>query len=704
MDQRVASEVIVKNTIAYAKQILSNTFPNVIDGFKKVQRRIIITQPTDRYFKGQELISNAIRIHPYSDMSIYDTGCRMAESFRYSFPPLYLDGNTGSYSGDNAAHARYTEFKLSDFCKDVFINDINFKTIPTELTEDLSDHEIQYLIPKIPTALLYYNESIGFGYSSLTVPLKFENICDIVIDYVSCEDKNCWDYHRLAKLFVPHLTIHVFLRNKYELIDSYKKGIFDTPIETEGHYQIVSNNTVLIRTISYGNSSKMVRDKITNMLRDKNSWYAKNECDFHALSESKDYADFQISVKRGISVFELIDRLRKLVFLRTSIHPINNYVMNDKMFNLTPPDIIKIWYKERYRSIFSAKKHRQQDLQSQFMRYSTYLIICEHVDEVITILRKDKPEDQVVEDLKQRFELSNRQCKILIESNFQLLMRAKKKELEERIRKIELELKTLNESFIHIDEEIVENIRLLKKKYKTDDTFSSRESNYIGCLLIENHGIIQINSEEEIPEFVRMFSSTIRYFEYTKNMKQMMFIRPNASYTCIQSVPYTTPSKGITPVLKNIYLFVREGNRSIISDNLTIEPNRYIFNYVSKNGYFIKNTGEIFPITTAIIEKKHHNNILYAFDAKDDAEFVVISINESYPTIVRFQCVNVKDKVMLSNDGNTSIVAVVPKGTDSVVVNLPNFVKANLMLITDIEKRVASNKVNDISNRQFKRI
>lgn len=222
--ERVASELIRENTIAYAKQILSNIFPNVIDGFKKVRRRIIVTQPPDRLFGGQELISNTIRIHPYGDGSIYETGCRMAESFRYAFPLLYLKGNTGSYNGSRAASARYTKFKLTDFCKDVFLNGINFKTIPTELTEDLSDYEIKYFIPKIPTALLYNNDSIGFGYSSSTMPLKFENVCDLAIDFVSCSDKRNWDYSKLIKKFVPSFSIRVYIKNKEELLKSYRNG------------------------------------------------------------------------------------------------------------------------------------------------------------------------------------------------------------------------------------------------------------------------------------------------------------------------------------------------------------------------------------------------------------------------------------------------------------------------------------------------
>lgn len=694
--ERVASELIRENTIAYAKQILSNIFPNAIDGFKKVRRRIIVTQPPDRLFGGQELISNTIRIHPYGDGSIYETGCRMAESFRYAFPLLYLKGNTGSYNGSRAASARYTKFKLTDFCKDVFLNGINFKTIPTELTEDLSDYEIKYFIPKIPTALLYNNDSIGFGYSSSTMPLKFENVCDLAIDFVSCSDKRNWDYSKLIKKFVPSFSIRVYIKNKEELLKSYRNGDFECPIETEGHYQIVSPNTVLIRTVSYGASPKMIYEKLTQQLKDKSSWLAKNDINVNVFSDDRNYFDLQLASKKGLSVFSLIEKMKKLTFLRTKIHPINNYVFDDKMYNLSPIDVINMWYRERYRSIFSSKKHRQQELQSAKLRVSAYLVVCEHVDEVISIIRQNKPNEEIFEDLRKRFELSVQQCKVLMASNLEILTRSRKKELEERMNKINTDLDNLNESFKSIDEEIVKDIEYLKKKYRTDTTFSSKESNYIGCLLISNNGMIQIQNEDEISDMMTMFSNcTFRYIQY----KGCSNVQLGTNTYSIDALPYTSDQKNVILSTKGkSFVFTRENKRSHINSTLDMSiDSKGIFNFISDNPLGIMSDGSI----ATIGDKKYLSNVLYAFDSNEE-EFVVISFNDAHPNIIRFQKATTNDKVMFSNAGDTSILAVVPVNSDDFIINMPGDSKISLIKITDIEKNASKNKVNDINIRGFR--
>ncbi len=105
MDTIVSSELITTNTTAYGKHILSNHFSSPIDGFKKVRRRILYARhgKLDAKFGGLDLISGTIRFHHYSDNSIYDTGTRMADTFRSTIPLLTNHGRGGSYSGNKAA-------------------------------------------------------------------------------------------------------------------------------------------------------------------------------------------------------------------------------------------------------------------------------------------------------------------------------------------------------------------------------------------------------------------------------------------------------------------------------------------------------------------------------------------------------------------------------------------------------------------------
>ena len=712
----VASDVVQENTFLYGKHILGNMFPHPVDGMKKVRRRIIYTQPTDGVFSGQTLMSNTLAIHPYSDMSVYKTACRMAEQYRSTFPLLFIRGNSGSYSGDRAAHARYTEFRLTDFCKAILFSGINFKTIPTEQTEDLKGREIQYFIPKIPMALFMANESVGFGYGSKTVPLQFENICDLAIDFISCKNKLNWDYSKLAKLFIPCFPIQVKIQNKPELIDNYSKGHFDSPIMTEGLYVIEANNRVIFKTLAFGISPKSVAESITTAIKNKNHWIAKDDIIFDDFSSNKIHADFSITVKRGGNIFDLIENIKGIIRVRTPIHPANNYVLDGMKTTLDPPDIIHIWYRERYRSVFSAKKHRQRDLFALKSKYETYLIVCEHLDEVIAILRGNKEvnfeeERQIVyKKLRERFELTIRQCDILLESNMQLLMNSKKNELEEKLGKVLTDLDTLNESFKHIDNELCVELRGLKKSFKTDTEFTSYVAEYIGCVVVGSLGVANISTIDEVFHFGKIFPNTkIRFIPYHKGVKSIKYSKLAEIFNHISALPYTNNSPSICVQYRNNpYLFIRKDNKSkcVKAENEFIGEGDAILNYTSRHPLVILSSGKIEPAPDELFDtRKHSTNIMYAFDDPGVAAFIVISVNAAHPNVIRLQRIDKKKpKVMFSGAGESAVLGIVKADADEGLFNLPEFHKNSIIRITGIQKHLKSSHLVDVNIKILNKI
>jgi len=705
-----ASDIVRDNSLAYSKHILSNTFPCPIDGLKKVKRRIIYTQPLDSSFGGMKMVSNAIGIHPYGDSSIYDAACNLTDSYRNTFPLITILSKRGSYGGDRVAAAKYTEFKLSDFCKDIFFNGINFKTIPMEPTEDLMGREIQYFIPKIPMALLVENESIGFGYSSHTIPMKFENICDLTVDFVSCKDKPNWNYQRMAKYFLPCLPIHVFIKNEAELIQAYTEGKFNHPVDTEGLYVIESNNTVLFRTLAYGIATSVVRDSLT-IACDKNSKMTAVDASLEALSENRDYTDFKLTIKRGANIFEFIDNIKGIVRVRTPAYAINNFVFNSKMLQLTPPDIINMWYKERYRSIFNAKKHRQQELQVNRMRLETYLVVCGHVDEVVSIISSDELDAEgIYATLKKRFELSTRQCEVLMNVNLQILMKSKHKELEEKLAKTNADLEEVNDSFKYIDKEICTEVKALKKKYKTDMTFTSRESNFIGCLIVGELGILQVNNLSEISDTGKMFHNVVtRFIPYYSGIVQVKFNKAPTTYSRVVTLPKSISSTGISiQYKKNTHLFIRQNGKSrCIPDAPFVMADKSIINYVSDKPLVISNKGRITEAPPELFDnRKHSTDILYAFDPIQDTEqYVILSVNAAHPGVIRLHRLkNMKGKILFSAAGETAIVGVFNNNVDEAIIQLPTFHKYSTMIVTDIQKHLAKKDLNDVTIRSFEKM
>ena len=691
MEKLTASEVIKDNTEAYGRYVISHLFPSAYDGLKKVARRILTTLKVDVEIGSADLVSKTMLLHPHSPEAIYQAACRFEEPFSHTFPIFNIIGKGGSYSGDTPAASRYTKMRVSDFASDIFFKGIDFRTIATELGESLSTNEYQYLIPKIPTALLYASETIGFGYSSRTFPMKFENVCDLVIDFIQSENKTKWNGSHLPHLMLPCLPIKVYLVNQDELLEEYSKGNFEVPIETEGIYDIISPTDVLVRTMSYGSTPSPLREKLDSTLKDRNHLLVKKfDLTLDAFSDNRNYADFQLTIKRGPSIFELIDKTKSAMRIRSKFHPVRNYVINNTLVNLSPSNLIKLWYEERYRSVLGTLKYRQQQLFADKMRYETYIIICEHVEEVVAKLRISEEED-FIKWTRERFELSRKQCEILLHANLQVLMKSKRQDLETRLGKINTEIEETNKSFSRINKSLIEEIQHLKNKYKTNTLFTSKVAEWIGCIIIGNLGIIQIKSIDEIFTYGKMFNKPITFVPY----EEVISLQIGQSIYRPSSAPFTTAASKIK-VTSNKLWFIRNKLTSRLIDNPIFDCQPRIYNLVTKDAWRICKDG-------SLSKKELPEKSVFIFDGDSKLNYIALIVNTGYPNVIRAQRFKLSDKIKWMPGGRDDVIAVVPEGTETVLCNMPADHRWNLIEITDLSGHLKKDIITDINiNRMSK--
>ncbi len=677
-----ASSIIDSNTLQYGNYVIKNLFPCPIDGFKRVRRRIIYTNSSEDKISGNKLISNTIAIHNYGDQSIYDTASKMCSPFRSINQILVLHGNNETYSGNRQASQRYVDFSLSTFGRDIFYTSINFKTLPMIVTEDMSGREIDYFIPKLPTALLYANESVGFGYSSYTAPLNYSNVCDLVIEYAKCKVKHTWNMFRLPQRYLPSFPIKCYIKNISTLLKAYKHGKFEEPIMTEGLYVLKSSNTLLIRTLGYGASTSTARKSLVKCLRDKKHWLVGMDANLKPSSDNAMYLDFYISIKRNSNIFELIDKLSSIVKLRHTIHPFNNYVLAGKIHKLHPPETLKIWYIERYRSILGAKKYKQQSLQDKLITIEVYITICDHVDEVIKIIQGRKKAHQlsdIYDTLKKRFNLSLRQCEILVNAKLIVLSKMKRKALELDELKCRTELTKLTDSFKSIDDEIVDEVTILKKKYSPDDTYVSRVDKYIGYISIRNMGILQIRSHADIATYSNMFKPKVVYHTYDKCNSIVINTK---KYLHVDELPYTAHSDMINVHVKSPYrVFVRKGNSSTLSDRVSNVPD--IIHSVFGNKALVLHSSKGLMRMGNVTDK-----ILYVVDNTAD-EYLMISSNTATDNHIRIQRIRMGDKLISSAAGSTKVLIIIPIDATDCTFNLIRNKKHSGIHIHNVPKLVS---------------
>ena len=180
------SHIMSKSFMSYAMSlIISRALPDVRDGLKPVQRRILNSMDelkiyhNTAYKKSARVVGDVMgKYHPHGDSSIYTAQVNMAQDFKRNEKVIDGHGNYGSIEGDEAAAMRYTEARLTKFAKDTFLQDNNKHVVPYIDNYDQSEKEPEVLPAKIPYALLNGADGIAVGMTTAIPPHNLGEIID----------------------------------------------------------------------------------------------------------------------------------------------------------------------------------------------------------------------------------------------------------------------------------------------------------------------------------------------------------------------------------------------------------------------------------------------------------------------------------------------------------------------------------------------
>ena len=211
--------------------ITSRALPDVRDGLKPVQRRILYTMyqqrlnHTAKYRKCAKVVGDVMgSYHPHGDSAIYDALVRMAQSFSLRMPLVDGNGNFGSIDGDNAAAMRYTECRLTAIAGEV-LADLGANTVNFRDNYDGTRQEPVVLPSRMPNLLVNGATGIAVGMATNIPPHNLGEVCRALLKLLA--DPEIKPYQLVAKDAVqgPDFPTggHI-INTKAELIDLYKEG------------------------------------------------------------------------------------------------------------------------------------------------------------------------------------------------------------------------------------------------------------------------------------------------------------------------------------------------------------------------------------------------------------------------------------------------------------------------------------------------
>ena len=430
--------------------ILERAVPNIEDGFKPVQRRIMHSMKRmddGRYNKVANIVGHTMQFHPHGDASIGDALVQLGQK------DLLVDtqGNWGNIlTGDRAAAPRYIEARLSKFALDTVFNP---KTTEWQLSYDGRNKEPISLPVKFPLLLAQGAEGIAVGLSSKILPHNFNEICDAAIQYLHGQE------FRLYPDFQTGGSIDV---SKYN--DGQRGGV----VKVRAKIEKLDQKTLVIRELPYSKTVSTLIESITKAI-EKGKIKARNVTDLTSAE-----VEIQIHLAPGVSSDKTLDALYAFTDCEINISPNCCVISDQKPQFLTVSDVLRHSVDRTKDLIRQELEIRKNELLDQYHFYSLEKIfieeriykdkkfenapnvdaVCEHIDERLTPYYPSLVREVTKDDILK-----------LLEIKMQRILKFNKDKADELMARIKAEIDEIDRDLKNLVEVTANWFQFLKDKY-----------------------------------------------------------------------------------------------------------------------------------------------------------------------------------------------------------------------------------------------
>ena len=408
--------------------ILDRALPQIGDGLKPVQRRIVYAMSelglsaTSKPKKSARTVGDVIgKFHPHGDSACYEAMVLMAQTFSFRYPLVIGQGNWGSTDDPKSfAAMRYTESRLAAYAKSL-LQELGLGTVAWTPNFDGTLNEPVVLPARLPNLLLNGTTGIAVGMSTDVPPHNLNEVASALIHLIDN-----------PKATVDNLMQHIKgpdFPTGGELVSSAAdiKEIYTTgngTLRLRASYKIEGGD-IVITSLPHQISGTKIQEQIAAQMRAKK---LPQVDDLRDESDHEDPTRLIISRKRGVNVEELMSHLFATTSLERTLRVNMNIIGLDgrpRLFGLV--EILREWLKFRKDTVRNRLGHRLQIVRDRLHILDGLLVAYLSIDEVIAIIReKDAPKPA----LMKRFKLSDIQAEAIL--NLRLRNLAKLEEMKIR--------------------------------------------------------------------------------------------------------------------------------------------------------------------------------------------------------------------------------------------------------------------------------
>ena len=414
--------------------IVGRALPDVRDGLKPVHRRILYGMNemglvhNRAYRKSAKIVGEIMgNYHPHGDTAIYDTLVRMAQDFNMRYPLVDGQGNYGSVDGDPPAAMRYTEARLTKLAEEM-LADIEKETVDFGPNYDESTVEPLVLPAKVPNLLVNGAGGIAVGYAT-NIPTH--NLAEIVDGLMLLlEDGDATIDQLIKKVPGPDFPTAGFIYGTQGIKDAYKTGrglltlrakaVIETDERTE-------RDRIIVTEIPYQVNKARLIEKIAELIQDKR---------IEGISDLRDESDrdglrIVIELKRSEIPLVVLNNLYKHTQMQSTFGVIMLALVHNRPEVLNLKQILEAFLEHRREVVVRRTAFELRKAEERAHVLEGLKIALDHLDAVITLIRRAQSPDVAREGLMRQFQLSEIQANAILDMKLQRLTQLERNKLVE---------------------------------------------------------------------------------------------------------------------------------------------------------------------------------------------------------------------------------------------------------------------------------
>src|SRR5436309_64482 len=418
--------------------IISRALPDVRDGLKPVQRRILYAMHQSgatagsRHRKCAAFVGDVLKLyHPHGDTSVYDALVRMAQPFSLRYPLIDGQGNFGSVDGDPPAAMRYTEARLAAITGDLMA-DIEKQTVDMIPNYDGSDEEPTVLPARIPNLLINGATGIAVGMTTNIPPHNLREIAAGVKHLIENPEATGEDLLSFVK--GPDFPTGGIIMGTAGIKAAYATGHGRIVVRARHTFEQAPNGRerIIIDELPYAVNKAALVAKIAELAQERR---------VEGIADLRDESDRQgmrvvIELKREAKVFTVLNNLYKHTSLQQTFGVIMLAIVDGRPVVLSLKQALQLFIDHR-RDVIGRRTRFDLERAQERAHILEGLKIClDHLDEVIKTIRAAADTDKASTDLQTKFGLSERQAKAVLALTLGRLTRLERGKIDEEYEQV----------------------------------------------------------------------------------------------------------------------------------------------------------------------------------------------------------------------------------------------------------------------------